>query len=76
MDAQALQRHVRLDDRGQEMLRDAHERGLLSARGQHRVLRVARTIADLGECRRVRTQDVGAAIALRPEAMLAGSRAA
>jgi magnesium chelatase family protein len=76
MDAQALRRHVRLDETGQEMLRHAHERGLLSARGQHRVLRVARTIADLSECRRVRTQDVGAAIALRPEATLAGSRAA
>jgi magnesium chelatase family protein len=76
MDARMLRRLVRLDERGQEMLRDAREHGLLSARGQHRALRVARTIADLGESRRVRAQDVGAAIALRPEATLAGSRAA
>jgi magnesium chelatase family protein len=76
MDARMLQRLVRLDEKGHEMLREARERGLLSARGQHRVLRVARTIADLGQSRRVRTQDVGAAIALRPEATLAGSRAA
>jgi magnesium chelatase family protein len=76
MNARVLQRHVRLDGKGQQMLREARERGLLSARGQHRVLRVARTIADLNESRRVRAQDVGAAIALRPEATLAGSRAA
>jgi magnesium chelatase family protein len=76
MDARMLQRLVRLDEKGQDLLRDARERGLLSARGQHRVLRIARTIADLSESRRVRPQDVGAAIALRPEATLAGSRAA
>ena len=76
MDARMLQRLVRLDEKGQELLRDARERGLLSARGQHRVLRIARTIADLSESTRVRPQDVGAAIALRPEATLAGSRAA
>ena len=76
MDARMLQRLVRLDEKGQDLLRDARERGLLSARGQHRVLRIARTIADLSESRRVRPQDVGAAIALRPEATLAGSRVA
>ena len=76
MDARMLQRLVRLDEKGQDLLRDARERGLLSARGQHRVLRIARTIADLSESTRVRPQDVGAAIALRPEATLAGSRAA
>jgi magnesium chelatase family protein len=76
MDPRMLRRLVRLDEKGHRMLRDARQRGLLSARGQHRVLRVARTIADLSESRRVRTQDVGAAIALRPEATLAGSRAA
>jgi magnesium chelatase family protein len=76
MDPRMLQRLVRLDDKGQDLLRDARQGGLLSARGQDRVLRVARTIADLSESRRVRAQDVGAAIALRPEATLSGSRAA
>ncbi len=47
MDARMLERHVRLEARGQELLRAARRRGLLSARGEHRVLRVARTIADL-----------------------------
>ena len=36
------------------MLRDGSQRGLLSARGEHRVLRVARTIADLDGSGRVR----------------------
>jgi len=76
MDGRMLGRHVRLDERGQEMLRAARQRGLLSARGEHRVLRVARTIADLDASERVRARDLGAALALRPEPGLAGNRAA
>jgi magnesium chelatase family protein len=76
MDVRMLQRHVKLDDKGDEMLREAGERGMLSARGQHRVLRVARTIADLNGSEHVRARELGAAIALRPEASLAGARAA
>jgi magnesium chelatase family protein len=76
MDAATLCRHVALDERGEEMLRRASERGLLSARGQHRVLRVARTIADLDASAVVRPRDLGAAIALRGDAGIAGKRAA
>jgi magnesium chelatase family protein len=76
MDVRMLQKHVKLDEKGDEMLREGGERGMLSARGQHRVLRVARTIADLNGSERVRARDLGAAIALRPEASLAGPRAA
>jgi magnesium chelatase family protein len=47
----------------------------LSARGEHRVLRVARTIADLDASKRVRARDLGAALALRPDVTLTGSRA-
>jgi len=75
MDVRMLQRHARLDGDGEEMLRRAVDRGLLSARGQHRVLRVARTIADLSDSERVRARDVGAALALRPDGSLAGNRA-
>ena len=76
MNARMLRRHIRLDARSQEMLRDAHRMGMLSARGQHRVLRVARTIADLRGSASVAARDVGAAIALRTESGLAGMRAA
>jgi predicted ATPase with chaperone activity len=38
---------------------------MLSARGRHRVLRVARTIADFGRHQRVSRQDVLMALSLR-----------
>jgi magnesium chelatase family protein len=76
MDAGMLRAHVRLDARGDAMMHAARSRGLLSARGEHRVLRVARTIADLDASKRVRTRDLGAALALRADARLADSRAA
>jgi magnesium chelatase family protein len=76
MDVRMLQRHVRLEEKGNQMMRRASEQGLLSARGEHRVLRVARTIADLDGSERVRARDLGAALALRPDASLAGSRTA
>jgi magnesium chelatase family protein len=76
MDARMLARYARLDARGEELLLAARRRGLLSARGEHRALRVARTIADLDASARVRASDVGAALALRPDAVLAGNRAA
>ena len=39
--------HCRLDSREQDLLEDAVERLQLSARSMHRILRVARTLADL-----------------------------
>jgi magnesium chelatase family protein len=75
MDAPVLRTHVRLDGRSEAMMRRAQERGLLSARGEHRVLRVARTIADLNGRERVRASDLGAALALRPEAALSARAA-
>jgi magnesium chelatase family protein len=71
-----LRRHVTLDERAHELMRAAGRTGMLSARGETRVLRVARTIADLNRSDRVRARDVGAALALRPEANLASVRAA
>lgn len=76
MDARMLSRHVALSEGSEVMLNNARERGMLSARGQHRVLRVARTIADLNGSERIGARDLGTAIALRPDASLAESRAA
>jgi magnesium chelatase family protein len=73
MDVRLLRRHVALDKRSEEMLHSAGARGMLSARGQHRVLRVARTIADLDGSEQVRARDIGRAIAFRPETALADS---
>jgi magnesium chelatase family protein len=47
MDAGTIQSRIRLDEGGQAALGDAYLAGLLSARGRHRVVRVAQTIADL-----------------------------
>jgi magnesium chelatase family protein len=76
MDVPMLARHARLQEKAEELLRKNQQRGLLSARGQHRVLRVARTIADLHGSEQVRARDVGSALALRSDAQHAGSRAA
>jgi magnesium chelatase family protein len=76
MDARMLSRHVALQEGSEVMLNKARERGMLSARGQHRVLRVARTIADLNGSEQIGARDLGTAIALRPDASLAESRAA
>jgi magnesium chelatase family protein len=76
IDARTLGGHLRLEQRAEDLLRKSQQRGLLSARGQHRMLRVARTIADLNGSARVRAQDVGSALAMRSEIEHAGSRAA
>ncbi len=49
---------------------------MLSARGQHRVLRVARTIADLTVASVCGAGHVAQAIALRGDGSLAGGRVA
>jgi magnesium chelatase family protein len=45
--AALLREHAALDAAGQRLVRDAVDRGGMSARAVHRALRVARTIADL-----------------------------
>ena len=45
--ASVLEEVAKPDAQGQKLLRDAAETMRLSARGYHRVLRVARTLADL-----------------------------
>ena len=76
MDARSLARHVKLDASGEQMLSEASRVGLLSARGAHRVLKVARTVADLDDSARVRVRDLGIALGLRVEAHSANTRAA
>ncbi len=65
MDVRAVQRLIRLDDEADVELGRAYAAGMLSARGRHRVLRVARTIADLGQRERVSRGDVLTALSLR-----------
>jgi magnesium chelatase family protein len=76
MDARILRKHIKLDQSGESMLARWREHGLLSARGQHRALRVARTIADLKRSEQVAVDHLARALSLRPEAGLPGRRAA
>jgi magnesium chelatase family protein len=63
--ARDLLRHAELDERGRRLLAAAYEHGRISARGHQRVLRVARTIADLAGRERVEAHDVALALGLR-----------
>jgi magnesium chelatase family protein len=65
LDGRLVRRHVRLDLAAERALGQAYERGTLSARGRHRVLRVARTIADLERHDCVALSDVLTALSLR-----------
>jgi magnesium chelatase family protein len=65
MSVPELRRHVVLDATGARILRRAYEAGRISARGHHRVLRVARTIADLAGRDDVRPEDVTFALGFR-----------
>jgi magnesium chelatase family protein len=76
MDVRAVSEHSRLDGRGEDLLARARAGGMLSARGEQRALRVARTLADLDGRERVRVDDLGAALAMRARAGLGDTHAA
>ena len=65
MDARLTQRHVRLGADAARLLHADGRAGLLTARGQDRVLRLARTIADLDGRERIRSGDVEEALGYR-----------
>ena len=71
MEIAALRGHARLQAPAARLLLEARRSGLISSRGEHRVLRVARTIADLERSPRVRTPHLRAALALRVNHALA-----
>jgi magnesium chelatase family protein len=65
MDIAALRRLVRIDTAIAELVQKAHDRLGFSARGYHRVLRVARTIADLEGSESVRPRHAAEALQFR-----------
>jgi magnesium chelatase family protein len=65
LDSRLLASHVRLEEAADRILARAYASGSLSARGRHRVLRVARTVADLERRERVTTDDLLTALSLR-----------
>jgi magnesium chelatase family protein len=65
LSGEALDRHASLDEAGLRFLHQAAARLQWSARGIHRVLRIARTIADLAGTARIATPHLGEAIQYR-----------
>jgi magnesium chelatase family protein len=65
MDARLARRHLRLEDAAERALAQAYAVGALSARGRHRVVRVAQTIADLEGHDSVTQADLLTALSLR-----------
>ncbi|MDP9245314.1 MAG: YifB family Mg chelatase-like AAA ATPase [Chloroflexota bacterium] len=60
-----VKRHCRLDAGAEPLLAEAMRTRALSARGYHRILRVARTVADLEACERINADHLATALLLR-----------
>jgi magnesium chelatase family protein len=65
MDTRTARATARLSAGAEALLGDAYERSSLSARGLHRVVRVARTIADLAGSETVEREHARQALAFR-----------
>lgn len=70
LDQAGIDRHCRVGTEGRELLEYLGERLRLSARGYHRLLRVARTIADMEQAAEIGAAHVTEAATLRPPAGL------
>lgn len=62
---QELEQYATLDMTAQKMMEVAQQRMNLSARSYHRILRVARTIADLSHCKTIEASHVSEALSYR-----------
>jgi magnesium chelatase family protein len=66
MGPKEVQKFARLDEAGEQLVRMAVRQLSLSARAYHRVLKLARTIADLAGVEHIRSEHVAEALQYRP----------
>jgi magnesium chelatase family protein len=65
MGAKEIQHLIELDMEGQSLMRSAMRQMHLSARGYHRVLKLARTVADLDDCADIKAHHLAEALQYR-----------
>ncbi|MGE5139771.1 MAG: hypothetical protein ACM3JD_09930, partial [Rudaea sp.] len=66
MGPKEVRQFCELDEAGRSLIRTAMKQMNLSARAYHRILKLARTIADLADCDRIETPHLAEAIQYRP----------
>ncbi|MBU4284861.1 YifB family Mg chelatase-like AAA ATPase [Patescibacteria group bacterium] len=67
MNIPLIKKHCRTDEQGERLLRNAVNNLHMSARGYHRILKLARTIADLAESPSITSQHIAEALQYRPK---------
>ena len=65
-----IRQFCKLQDEGQSLMRAAMTQLNLSARAYHRILKLARTIADLAGCEEIQSAHLAEALQYRPKLML------
>lgn len=75
LDPRQIDRHCRTDAAAQDLLHAAASRYHWSARTVHRVMKIARTIADLAEHEHLQTSDIAEAVHYRRSIILAENEA-
>ena len=71
--SEAIRQFCQLQDEGQSLMRAAMSQLQLSARAYHRILKLARTIADLAESEDIQSAHLAEALQYRPKIMMGWS---
>ena len=65
MNIPEIKKYCEHDEKSQNLLKKYVDSGKLSARGYHRILKVARTIADLANCEKIKYEHIAEALMYR-----------